>query len=131
MLALFSLLIIILLSVIVVRVGAVALELTGLSKEVASFQAQSAFSGVGFTTQESELIVNHPLRRRIIRILIMLGSAGFTTAIATLVLTFVGERGKDLFIRLLILLVGIIILFLLARSRYIYVLMRRVIRRAL
>lgn len=37
MVALFSLLIIITLSVIVVRIGAVALELTGLSSEIASF----------------------------------------------------------------------------------------------
>jgi len=73
MVALFSLLIIISLSIIVVRVGAVALELTGLSSEIASFQAQSAFSGVGFTTTESEALVSHPVRRRIIRGLILLG----------------------------------------------------------
>ncbi|MDD5355458.1 MAG: potassium transporter TrkA, partial [Candidatus Omnitrophica bacterium] len=84
MIALFSLLIIIIMSVVVVRIGSIALELTGLSPEIASFQAQSVFSGVGFTTQESEAIVTHPLRRRIIRILILFGSAGVTTSIATL-----------------------------------------------
>lgn len=131
MVALFSLLIIILLSIVVVRIGAIALELTGLSPEIASFQAQSAFSGVGFTTQESETIVTHPLRRRIIRILILLGSAGVTTSIATLVLTFVGETGKDLFIRGAILLIGVLVIFLFARSRHIYVLMRKVISKAL
>ena len=40
-----------------------ALKLNGLSAEVATFQAQSAFSGAGFTTSESEAIVSHPLRR--------------------------------------------------------------------
>jgi len=64
--------------------------MTGLSKEVASFQAQSAFSGTGFTTNESEYVVSHPARRKIIRILIFLGSAGITSAMATLVLTFLG-----------------------------------------
>jgi precorrin-6B methylase 1 len=73
MLAIFSLLFIITLSVVIVRIGAVALELTGLSPEISSFQAQSAFSGVGFTTRESEAIVTHPARRRIIRTIIMLG----------------------------------------------------------
>lgn len=131
MVALFSLLIILLLSIIAVRIGAIALELTGLSPEIASFQSQSAFSGVGFTTQESEAIVTHPLRRRIIRILIMLGSAGVTTSIATLVLTFVGETGRDLFIRGAALLIGVLVIFLLARSRHIYVLMRRIISKAL
>lgn len=131
MIALFSLLVIILLSIAVIRIGAIALELTGLSPEIASFQAQSAFSGVGFTTQESEAIVTHPLRRRIIRILILLGSAGVSTSIATLVLTFIGETGRDLLVRLALLLIGILILFLLARSRHIYVLMRKIISNAL
>lgn len=131
MIALFSLLVILLLSIIAVRIGSIALELTGLSPEIASFQAQSAFSGVGFTTQESEAIVTHPLRRRIIRILILFGSAGVTTAIATLVLTFVGEKGKDLFIRVITLMLGVLFLYLFARSRHIYVLMRRIISKAL
>jgi hypothetical protein len=131
MVALVSLLVIILLSIVVVRIGAIALELTGLSPEIASFQSQSAFSGVGFTTQESEAIVTHPLRRRIIRILILLGSAGVTTSIATLVLTFVGERGRDLLIRAALLLAGVLTLFLFARSRQIYVLMRKIISKAL
>ena len=53
MIAIASLLVILTLSLGIVRVGAVALELTGLSKEIASFQAQSSFSGAGFTTSES------------------------------------------------------------------------------
>ena len=84
MVALISLLVIITLSIVAVRIGAIALELTGLSPEIASFQAQSAFSGAGFTTSEAEVIVSHPVRRRIVRILILFGSAGLTTSIATL-----------------------------------------------
>lgn len=131
MIALFGLLIIILMSIVVIRIGSIALELTGLSPEIASFQAQSAFSGVGFTTRESEAIVTHPVRRRIIRILILLGSAGVTTSMATLVLAFVGEHGKAVAIRGLILLTGILAIFLFARSRHIYVLMRKIISAAL
>ena len=62
-------LIILAISLTTVRIGAIALELTGLSYEVAAFQAQSAFSGAGFTTSESENIVAHAVRRKIIRIL--------------------------------------------------------------
>lgn len=131
MIALISLLVIILLSIVVVRIGSIALELTGLSPEIASFQSQSAFSGVGFTTQESEAIVIHPVRRRIIRILILLGSAGVTTSIATLVLTFMGESGRDVLTRGLILILGVLVIFLFARSRQVYVLMRKIISRAL
>lgn len=54
-------------STIVVRIGATALMRSGLSCDTASFQSYSAFFGVGFTTREAEMVVNHPLRRRIIR----------------------------------------------------------------
>lgn len=131
MIALFSLLIIIALSIIVVRIGAIALELTGLSTEIASFQAQSAFSGVGFTTRESERIVTHPVRRRIIRILILMGGAGVTTSIATLVLAFVGQTGRGVLVRGEFLLLGLVCIFFIARSRHLYNFMKNVITKAL
>ncbi|MFC1804415.1 TrkA C-terminal domain-containing protein [Candidatus Omnitrophota bacterium] len=131
MIALFSLLAIIGLSIVVVRIGAIALELTGLSPEIASFQALSAFSGAGFTTTEAETLVTHPVRRRIIRILILLGSAGITTCIATLVLTFVRGTGQDALYKASTLAIGILILLLFARSAIIYRLMRKVISNAL
>lgn len=56
MLALISLLVIVTVSIIIVRIGSVALTMTGVSKDLAVFQAQSAFSGVGFTTDESESV---------------------------------------------------------------------------
>ncbi|MDD5496196.1 MAG: TrkA C-terminal domain-containing protein [Candidatus Omnitrophica bacterium] len=131
MVALFALLTIITLSFIGVRIGGIALELTGLSPEIASFQAQSAFSGTGFTTTESEALVAHPVRRRIIRILILMGSAGITTSIATLVITFLGQSGKDVLERSTILLIGLVILSIVARSRYLYHIMKIVIAKAL
>jgi len=131
MIAIFSLLIIVLLSIIVVRIGSVALELTGLSPEIASFQAQSAFSGVGFTTSESETIVTHPVRRRIIRVMILLGSAGVTTSMATLVLAFVGGKEMDVFIRGRMLLLGMLSIFLFAKSKHIDRVMKKIISKAL
>ncbi len=131
MIALFSLLIIIAMSVVVVRIGSIALELTGISSDIASFQAQSAFSGVGFTTVESEAIVTHPVRRRIIRILILLGSAGVTTAIATLVLAFVGQTGTSILAKGGVLLAGLLSIFLFARSKHIYNAMKVIITGAL
>ncbi len=93
MLALFSFLIVILFSMIVVKIGTIALEATGLSADISAFQSQSAFSGVGFTTQESEVLMAHPLRRKILRFLMLMGSAGLTSAIATLILTFTNSAG--------------------------------------
>lgn len=131
MIALFTLLTIILLSITVIRIGAIALELTGVSAEIASFQAQSAFCAAGFTTSESETVVAHPVRRRIVRVLILLGSAGITTSMATLVLAFINESTRDILRRGGILLVGILILLLFSRSKQVYVVMRRLISRAL
>lgn len=87
--SLLTLLIIVAISLIVVRVGSTALMMTGLSWDTASFQSYSAFFGVGFTTKEAELVVDHPIRRRIIRDLILAGNIGLTSALATLVVTFV------------------------------------------
>jgi len=131
MIALFSLFTIIVLSILVVRIGAIALELTGLSPEIAAFQAQSAFSGVGFTTSESEMIVTHPVRRRIVRILILLGSAGITSSMAALVLTFLGGSGKDMAVRGGQLAAGVLVIFLISQLRVVNILMKRIILRAL
>jgi hypothetical protein len=102
------LLITILLSFIVVRIGGFALQLTGIEPEVARFQALSAFSGTGFTTREAERVVGHRIRRRIVTILIILGNAGMVTVIATLVASFTQVGGYAwFFIRLAIIIGGI------------------------
>ena len=131
MIALFTLLVIILVSVIAIRIGATALELTGLSGEIASFQAHSAFSGVGYTTQEAESIVSHPVRRRIIRVLFLAGSAGITTSMAALILTFMGQAGRNIAERAFVLIVGLLFILLFARSRYIHNVMKKMITLAL
>ncbi len=75
--------IVLLVSFVVVRIGAIAFQLTGLEWSLAKFQALSCFSGTGFTTKESELIVSNLQRRKIASVLIVLGNAGFVTLIAT------------------------------------------------
>ena len=87
MAALVSVLIVLTLSLLINRIATVALTLTGLSRQVASFQSRSAFTGVGFTTGEAEHIVSHPVRRRIIMLLMLLGNAGVVTTISSLLLT--------------------------------------------
>ena len=60
MIPIITFLIVVILSVLVTRVATIALVHTGLSREAAQFQARSAFTGVGYTTTESERIVKHP-----------------------------------------------------------------------
>jgi MFS family permease len=106
------LLVFILISFIVVRMGAFALQMTGMGPEVAAFQALSAFSGTGFTTSETERVVRNRARRRIITILIILGNAGLVTVIASAVASFTQVTGYSwFFIRLGIIIVGIFIFY--------------------
>ncbi|AQQ71262.1 TrkA-C domain protein [Limihaloglobus sulfuriphilus] len=76
-------LIVLVASFVIVTIGAVAFQITGLNFSLAKFQALSCFSGTGFTTRESELITSHPQRRRIASVLIVLGNAGLVTMIAS------------------------------------------------
>ena len=91
MAALAILILTVIVSASVVKVGGVALQMTGVDKHTAQFQALSAFSGTGFATTESERVVNHPQRRRIIRYLMIFGSAGLATVIASTIGVFSGS----------------------------------------
>ncbi|MDZ4831247.1 MAG: TrkA C-terminal domain-containing protein [Phycisphaerae bacterium] len=91
--AVISLLLIAAVSLAIVRLGSKALVLTGLSWDVASFQAYSAFFGVGFTTAEAELAVSTPHRRRIIKHLILTGNLGLTAGLGSVIVAFVKADG--------------------------------------
>ena len=52
--------IVVIASFIIVRIGAIAFQLTGLEWSLAKFQSLSCFSGTGFTTREAELVTGHP-----------------------------------------------------------------------
>jgi hypothetical protein len=82
------LLVVLVVSYLIVLAGAMAYELTGLDREAARFQALSAFTGAGFTTRVSELVVRHPVRRRITSTLIILGYAGTAGVVAGLLSSF-------------------------------------------
>ena len=106
------------LSMFVTRTATIALMHTGMSRDRARFQARSAFSGAGFTTSESEIVVRHPVRRKIIMLLILLGNAGVVTAISSLILGFVGpNQGLAHERNIYLLLFGIALLYIAARSQ--------------
>lgn len=92
---LLALLIIVILSLLVVRIGTNALMLTGMSREASRFQAASAFFGVGFTTAEAEMVMRHSIRRGVVLKLIVAGNIGLTSALATLIVTFVQNENSQ------------------------------------
>lgn len=120
MIAIITLLVIVFLSIIITRVATIALTHTGLSRESARFQARSAFTGSGFTTQESEMVVSHPIRRRIVLLLMLLGNAGIVTAMSSLILSFVRQNGSAGFsLKIILLIAGLVALWGVAYSRWV------------
>lgn len=121
MLSILTLLMVLVLSILVTRIATVALTHTGLSRQSARFQARSAFTGVGFTTAESEKVVNHPVRRKILLILMLLGNAGIVTAMSTLIVSFIDlDRAPgSLWIKIAVLTTGLILLWAVAASPWV------------
>ena len=108
MVALITVLGVVAVSLLVTRIATVVLATTGMSRENARFQARSALSGAGFTTCASEAVVRHPVRRRVIFTLMLLGSGGMVTALASLVISFGGRsqhRGEHALVLVAALLV--------------------------
>lgn len=123
MIGVVSVLVVLAISLIITRIASVALVHTGLGREAARFQARSAFTGVGFTTGESEDIVGHPVRRRIVGWLMLVGNVGIITAMSSLMLSFIQiegiEEGASGALPLGVLGAGIAALWILASSRWV------------
>ena len=102
-----------------------------MSPDAARFQARSALTGAGFTTTESEQVVSHPLRRKIVGILMLLGNIGLVAASGTLIVSLVGIEGKADSSKLFVLFGGLIVLYFIATSKLIDRLMCGIISHAL
>jgi hypothetical protein len=131
MAAVITLLFVLVLSLVVIRVATVGLTMTGLSRDLAQFQALSAFTGSGFTTREAEDIVNHPVRRRIVMHLMLMGNAGIVIAIPSVLLSFLNTANSRTWsdtwwFRVEVLAIGVVALWFLATSRYVEALMWRI-----
>jgi hypothetical protein len=133
MVAVASLVTVVALGILISRIAVAGLMVTGLSQDIARFQARSAYYGVGFTTTESEDVVNDPGRRRIIMTLALLGNAGVATTIASLMLSFTGASRGQAATRVAVIVAAFVVMALLAHSgrldRYFVRLAQRALRR--
>ena len=124
--------VIVLISMLIGRVATTALTLTGMSREQARFQARSALTGAGFTTTESESIVTHPVRRRIVMLLMLTGSAGIVTVIGTIAIGVSGAQSSaDSLQAFGGLIASIVVLMWAMRTRPVERLLSRLIRMGL
>jgi len=87
----------------------------GLPEEAALFQARSALTGGGFTTSESEVVVNDPAARRAASALLIVGFVGPVTLIALFGFGFLLPTSEDPEVRAAILIGSLAILFVLER----------------
>ena len=118
MVAISTLLLVVAISLLITRVATVILTATGISRESAKFQARSAFTSSGFTTRESEAVVDHPIRRRVIGTLMLIGSAGTVAVVSTLILGLgKGGGGGQPWWRVLELVLGLLAIVAVSRSK--------------
>ena len=69
---------------VVIEIIAVLFTFTGLKKHIARFQVISMLTGTGFTTGESELIIDHPIRRNLGAFLILFGAFSLAVIISAI-----------------------------------------------
>jgi hypothetical protein len=69
---------------LVIEIAVILMGSTGLSSDIARFQVVSLLTSTGFTTKESELILGHPVRRRIGIFLILFGMFSFAVIISSI-----------------------------------------------
>lgn len=120
MIAAVSLFLIVTLSILITKIATISLVHTGLSLESAKFQSRSAYTGAGLSTSETENIMNHPVRRKIIYNLMLIGNAGIVTAMSSLILTFVlPESNTSRLYGFLIIVVGLFFLWFAVRSSWV------------
>jgi len=121
MIAVIGLLFVLFVSLLTTRIGTIALMHTGMSKQTARFQARSALTTSGFSTSESEQIMNNPLRRRIIMNLMLLGSLGVITILSSSILTVMHLNAKvgSLHTEIITLLGGVFLLLFLTKSKFV------------
>ncbi len=129
MIEIITFLTVITMTLLATRIAAVALSLTGMSDTSAKFQARSAFSGAGFTTSESEIIMTDPRRRKIILKLMLIGNVGFVAIMATGILSFMHLKNDKSLVSIIVFLAGLGFLLFLALSKTMEKYLRKIIQK--
>jgi len=106
--------VVVFINVMIKKVAAAVLRLTGLDQPTADFQALSALTGTGFTTREAESVMTHPMRRRIISLLMIIGNAGTVVVIGGLIFSFLTITSPWAIFRFVILIVALYLIFKMA-----------------
>lgn len=102
---------------IVIEIAVVLFTMTGLKRTIARFQVISMLTGTGFTTDESSLIIDHPVRRRLSAAIILFGYFSLAVIISSIAALLV----NNLRVRLLVIVIALLLLVIaLLKNRLVY-----------
>ena len=102
---------------LLIEILSVVMKLTGLEIGKARFQIISILTHTGFTTRESELIVQHPVRRRIASILMIISYVAQVTLI-TLLFDMLGNASVSAVNTVVALAAVLLFIVLVTKSKY-------------
>lgn len=103
---------------LLIEILSVVFKMTGLDLYKARFQIISIITHTGFTTRESELIAQHPLRRKIAGILMVVSYVTQVTLISLFVKILTDNQKQLIYSAILLLLITVFIVVL-TRHKYI------------
>lgn len=90
----------------VIEISVILFNLTGLEASVSRYQVISMLTNTGFTTDEAQLIIDHPVRRRLSMFLILFGAFSLAVVISSITNILSGDlRLKELMVINVVLLV--------------------------
>lgn len=95
---------------LVIEVGVLLFRMTGLNREVARYQVISMLTGTGYTTQESALIIDHPIRRRISSALILFGYFSLAVIISSIATILSNDLRVGLLLNVIVVLIVVFVL---------------------
>ncbi|WP_425449821.1 TrkA C-terminal domain-containing protein [Dethiothermospora halolimnae] len=97
--------------IFIVEVLSIALKLTGLDMDKARFQVISIITNTGFTTKESELISQHPTRRKIAQALMLISYVGYAILLG-LVVNILLSNSRLVYITIIFIVVSLVLLII-------------------
>ena len=103
---------------LIIEILSIVFKITGMDITKARFQVISILTHTGFTTRESELIAQHPLRRKLASVLMLISYVAQASLI-TLIYNVIVKNDRQL-LNIIILLVALVaMLLLITRNKYV------------
>lgn len=102
---------------LLIEILAIVMKLTGLELSKARFQLISILTHTGFTTRESELIVQHPTRRKVASALMIVSYVAQITLI-TLLFNVLTQATKNMIGTVITLAVLVIFVIVVSQSKF-------------